>query len=48
MELNTETLERLSIMTVEGGLSDEEALWKLGLSGTIYDTWLKEHPIGGG
>jgi predicted DNA-binding protein (UPF0251 family) len=43
-QLDIEILERLCIMTIEG-MSDEDALFKMGLQGTAYERWLKEHPV---
>ena len=44
-KLDINIIERLCLMTVDGGLSDRAALWKLGLVGTEYEKWLKGHPI---
>lgn len=45
-QLDIEILERLCIMTIEG-MSDEDALFKMGLQGTAYERWLNEHPVKG-
>jgi len=44
-KLDINIIERLCLMTVDGGLSDRAALWTMGLLGTKYKDWLKEHPI---
>ena len=44
-DLDIEILERLCLMTDDGGLSDDQALWGLGLKGTNFEQWLKDHPV---
>jgi len=44
-EIDEGLIERLCLMTVDGGKTDEQALRELELEGSIYEQWLAEHPI---